>query len=88
MTSVWSAARALHTVVVVYAASRVVCNGAWGACMQVSSVHMTFNSEEEWKIASACPGWLSRMGVQFHWENDGYKCAPSSASRNLLIISV
>lgn len=45
--------------------------------MQVSSVHMTFNTVEEWELARESPGWLSRMGVQFHWENDGYKCVPT-----------
>lgn len=51
-----------------------------GCSVQVSSVHLTFNSEEEWKLAASSPGWLSRMGVQFHWENDGYKCAPPQLS--------
>lgn len=56
------------------------CLGTPQGCgvVQVSSVHMTFNSEEEWKQAASCPGWLSRMGVQFHWENNGYKCDSSA----------
>jgi predicted N-acyltransferase len=39
--------------------------------MQLSSVHVTFCSEGEWKALGAA-GWLQRTGLQFHWHNDGY----------------
>jgi predicted N-acyltransferase len=51
------------------------CTGARATAarwLQVSSVHLTFNSEAEWQLAARAPGWLSRMGVQFHWCNPGY----------------
>jgi uncharacterized protein len=37
----------------------------------LSSVHVTFCTEEEWSGLGAA-GWLQRIGMQFHWENDGY----------------
>ena len=43
------------------------------ARMGVSSIHMTFNREEENKVLSQ-RGWISRTGVQYHWENRGYSC--------------
>src|SRR5579871_2817270 len=39
--------------------------------LNLSSVHATFCTETEWQ-ACAEAGWLQRMGMQFHWENDGY----------------
>lgn len=39
--------------------------------MGVSSIHMTFQTEEENKILSQ-RGWISRTGVQYHWENQEY----------------
>jgi uncharacterized protein len=37
----------------------------------LSSVHVTFCTEEEWNGLGDA-GWLRRIGMQFHWENDGY----------------
>ncbi len=37
----------------------------------VSSVHVTFCTEDEWNGLGDA-GWLQRVGMQFHWENDGY----------------
>ena len=39
--------------------------------LDLSSVHVTFCSEEEWQGLGAA-GWLQRLGMQFHWENNGY----------------
>lgn len=39
--------------------------------MGVSSIHMTFNQKEENTVLSE-RGWISRTGVQYHWENQGY----------------
>jgi predicted N-acyltransferase len=39
--------------------------------MDVSSIHVTFSSEEEWKML-ADVGFLQRIGQQFHWHNNGY----------------
>ena len=36
-----------------------------------SSVHMTFLTEAEWRIAAE-HGFLQRTDQQFHWENSGY----------------
>ena len=38
----------------------------------LSSVHVTFCQEDEWNELGEA-GWLRRMGMQFHWENEGYK---------------
>lgn len=37
----------------------------------VSSVHVTFPTEPEWRLLGE-EGWLQRTGVQYHWENRGY----------------
>ncbi|TWA60393.1 hypothetical protein FBZ82_12149 [Azospirillum brasilense] len=37
----------------------------------VSSVHVTFPEEADWRRLGAA-GWLLREGVQYHWENRGY----------------
>ena len=37
----------------------------------LSSVHVTFCQEDEWHGLGEA-GWLRRMGMQFHWENQGY----------------
>ncbi len=37
----------------------------------VSSVHITFPTEDDWTRLGAA-GWLQREGVQYHWENRGY----------------
>ncbi len=39
--------------------------------LDMSSVHVTFCSEMEWQELGAA-GWLQRLGMQFHWENQGY----------------
>ena len=39
--------------------------------MKLSSVHVTFCSEDDW-TALAEAGWLQRLGTQFHWENAGF----------------
>ena len=36
-----------------------------------SSVHMTFLTEREWRLAAG-RGFLQRTDQQFHWENNGY----------------
>jgi uncharacterized protein len=43
------------------------------ACQELnlSSVHVTFCTEPEWR-ALGHAGWLQRLGMQFHWENQGY----------------
>ncbi len=37
----------------------------------LSSVHITFQTEAEWKLCAEA-GWLSRMDRQFHWTDRGY----------------
>nr|MCU0886996.1 GNAT family N-acetyltransferase [Rubritepida sp.]MCU0943777.1 GNAT family N-acetyltransferase [Rubritepida sp.] len=39
--------------------------------LEASSVHVTFCTAEEWQALGEC-GWLQRIGVQFHWHNQGY----------------
>ncbi|RED11948.1 GNAT family N-acetyltransferase [Pontivivens insulae] len=39
---------------------------------QLSSLHITFCTESEWKLGARV-GLLQRTGQQFHWENKGYK---------------
>ena len=43
------------------------------ACAQLgtSSVHATFCTHAEYEALGEA-GWLQRLGVQFHWTNDGY----------------
>jgi hypothetical protein len=38
---------------------------------KLSSVHITFCTEDEWSDLGEA-GWLQRLGMQFHWENAGY----------------
>ena len=40
--------------------------------LKASSLHITFPTEEEWKLAGQA-GYLLRTGQQFHWENRGYQ---------------
>ena len=60
-----------------------------GMELDVSSVHVTFCSEAEWD-ALAEAGWLRRLGMQFHWYNQGYRdfedflAALSSRKRKVL----
>jgi hypothetical protein len=42
-----------------------------GQSLGVSSVHVTFCTREEWNGLGQA-GWLRRIGMQFHWENEGY----------------
>jgi predicted N-acyltransferase len=39
--------------------------------LQLSSAHVTFCREGEWD-ALGRSGWLQRLGVQYHWTNQGY----------------
>jgi hypothetical protein len=39
---------------------------------EVSSLHLTFPTEAEWRLAGD-NGFLLREGRQFHWLNDGYR---------------
>jgi predicted N-acyltransferase len=39
---------------------------------KVSSLHVTFPTEIEWRKLGAA-GFLQRIGRQFHWENQGYR---------------
>jgi hypothetical protein len=41
------------------------------AQLSASSLHITFLTEEEWRLASQC-GFLQRNDQQFHWHNRGY----------------
>ena len=34
--------------------------------LKVSSVHLTFNTAEEWQLLSGL-GFLQRTGIQYHW---------------------
>ena len=38
---------------------------------KLSSVHVTFCTQDEW-AGLGDAGWLQRIGMQFHWENEGY----------------
>ena len=38
----------------------------------ISGTHVTFNDDEEWNTL-ADMGFLQRCGVQYHWDNHGYK---------------
>jgi predicted N-acyltransferase len=40
--------------------------------LKLSSVHVTFCTEEDW-AALGDAGWLQRRGMQFHWYNRGFK---------------
>ncbi len=39
--------------------------------LQLSSVHVTFCTQAEYTSLGQA-GWLQRLGVQYHWHNDGY----------------
>lgn len=39
---------------------------------RVSSLHVTFPTEKEWRALGAA-GFLQRQGQQFHWQNRGYR---------------
>eukprot|EP00803_Ostreobium_quekettii_P002429 evm.model.scf_1672.1 EVM.evm.TU.scf_1672.1 scf_1672:2442-8539(-) len=40
--------------------------------LKVSSMHVTFNNEADWHTLQH-EGFLPRVGVQYHWRNQGYK---------------
>src|ERR1700742_939239 len=40
--------------------------------LDTSSVHITFCKEDEWEELGSA-GWLQRIGMQFHWENEDYQ---------------
>jgi hypothetical protein len=50
-----------------------MANALEQACQShgLSSVHVTFCNQDEWDGLGEA-GWLQRIGMQFHWENDGY----------------
>lgn len=50
-----------------------LAQGLAQACAQfgLSSVHVTFCQEAEWDALGEA-GWLQRLGMQFHWHNQGY----------------
>jgi uncharacterized protein len=39
--------------------------------LDLSSVHVTFCTEANWQTLGAA-GWLQRLGMQYHWDNQGY----------------
>jgi predicted N-acyltransferase len=51
-----------------------LANALEQACQahDLSSVHVTFCEPDEWHGLGEA-GWLRRMGMQFHWENEGYR---------------
>ncbi len=61
------------------------------ACAELdtSSVHITFCTKPEWDILGEA-GWLQRLGMQFHWDNNNYQsfddflAALSSRKRKVL----
>ncbi|WP_312935785.1 GNAT family N-acetyltransferase [Pseudomonas sp.] len=40
---------------------------------QLSSAHINFTEPELDPLISAQPGWLERLGCQFHWQNRNYR---------------
>ena len=50
-----------------------LAGGLAQACreMKLSSVHVTFCTAAEYAALGEA-GWLQRMGLQYHWHNDGY----------------
>jgi predicted N-acyltransferase len=50
-----------------------LANALEQACdsLGLSSVHVTFCTQDEWEGLGEA-GWLRRIGMQFHWENEGY----------------
>ncbi|GMH32823.1 hypothetical protein BSKO_00657 [Bryopsis sp. KO-2023] len=40
--------------------------------MDVSSLHMTFNTDSEYEALES-EGFIGRMGMQYHWQNKGYE---------------
>src|SRR3984885_958132 len=50
-----------------------MANALEQACdsLGLSSAHVTFCTRDEWEGLCEA-GWLRRIGMQFHWENEGY----------------
>ena len=50
-----------------------LASGLMQACreMKLSSVHVTFCTQGEYEALGEA-GWLQRLGVQYHWHNEGY----------------
>ncbi len=50
-----------------------LADGLAQACetLGLSSVHVTFCDRDEWEAMGEA-GWLQRLGLQFHWHNQGY----------------
>ena len=50
-----------------------LATGLMQACreMKLSSVHVTFCTQGEYDALGEA-GWLQRLGVQYHWHNEGY----------------
>ena len=44
----------------------------WVSAQGLSSAHMLFGLRED-HLALEREGWLTRLGVQFHWQNRGYR---------------
>jgi predicted N-acyltransferase len=40
--------------------------------LDMSSAHITFCEKDEWEGLGQA-GWLQRLGIQFHWQNNNYK---------------
>jgi predicted N-acyltransferase len=68
-----------------------LANALEQACdsLGLSSVHVTFCTPAEWEGLGDA-GWLQRVGMQFHWQNEGYRsfddflAALSSRKRKVL----
>jgi predicted N-acyltransferase len=41
--------------------------------LKLSSVHVTFCTQDDYAALGEAR-WLQRLGVQYHWENNGYAC--------------
>lgn len=56
------------------ALTRALCDAAVAVAREekLSSVHVLFPTEEESLLAESA-GAMTRLGVQFHWDNPGYK---------------
>ena len=50
-----------------------LAGGLAQACeeLKLSSVHVTFCEAAEWQALGEA-GWLQRIGIQYHWHNQGY----------------
>lgn len=54
--------------------TELIGNALINLCRQshLSSFHITFCTNKEWHELGEA-GWLQRLGIQFHWQNKGYK---------------